>query len=83
LLGLATAKEASGEARAIALAEATNLEEWLKSQKSTEPDVAAHWAAAIAEIEQFRKDPAKFAAPPELATPPGQPIGSDESDVGW
>jgi len=83
LLGLATAKEASGEARAIVLAEVGHLEDRLKAQRAIQPEVAAHWAAAIAEIEQFRKDPAKFAASPELATPPGQPIGGEEDEVGW
>jgi hypothetical protein len=73
---------ASGEARAIALAEAVALESWLKTQTGTS-EVAAHFAAAIAEIEQFRKDPAKFAPAPELDTPPGQPIGSDEDGGGW
>ena len=41
------------------------------------------FAAGIAEIEEFRRDPAKFAPAPELATPPGQPIGSDEDGDGW
>jgi len=68
---------ASGEARAIALAEAVGLESWLKTQAGSS-EVAAHFAAGIAEIEEFRKDPAKFAPAPELATPPGQPIGDGE-----
>jgi hypothetical protein len=70
---------ASGEARAIALAEAARLESWLKAQGGAS-EVAAHWAAGIAEIEEFRKAPAKFAPAPELATPPGQPIGDEDGD---
>jgi hypothetical protein len=65
---------ASSEARAIALAAAVGLEDWLKKQGGTS-EVAAHWAAGIAKIEEFKTDPAKFAPVPELATPPGQPIG--------
>jgi hypothetical protein len=73
---------ASGEARAIALAEAVALEDWLKAQTGS-PDAKAHFAAGIAEIEQFRKDPAKFAPARELETPPGQPIGSDDDGGEW
>ena len=70
---------ASPQACAEALAAASRLEEWLKSQAKSQvsPEVQAHWAAAIATIERFRADPGKFAAAPALATPPGQPIGSD------
>ncbi len=85
LLGLAAANEASGEARAVALAAAVHLDVWLHAQapQDGDPEVAAHRAAAIAEIERFRKDPAKFSPPPELAAPPGQPIGNDEDDESW
>jgi hypothetical protein len=71
---------ASPEARAQALAAADKLETWLKSNPfpADTPEYAAHRAAAIATIERFRADPAKFAPPPELPTPPGQPIGDDE-----
>jgi hypothetical protein len=75
---------ASGEARALALAAVGKLEEWLKTGEFPEHDAesAAHRAAAIATIEQFRKDPARFSAAPELPTPPGQPIGED-ADADW
>jgi hypothetical protein len=61
------------------MAEITALEAWLRTQKGGTAEEQAHWAAAIDEIERFRKDPASFAAPAPLATPPGQPIGSVES----
>ncbi len=85
LLGLAAAKDASGQARALTFAAAIKLEDWLKSQTSSPPDLesAAHWAAAIATIDRFRSDPAKFAPAPELPTPPGQPIGTFEEDAPW
>jgi len=70
---------ASGQARALALAEIGKLEKWLKASPSAaeSPESAAHRAAAIAEIEQFKREPTKFAAAPELPVPPGQPIGDD------
>jgi hypothetical protein len=73
---------ASGEARAIALAEAVGLEGWLKTQNGSS-EAMAHWAAGIAKIEEFKRDPAKFAPAPELATPPGQPIGSYADGDEW
>jgi hypothetical protein len=85
LLGLAAGREASSEARAIALQEAVKLEDWLKAQTSdaAKPEASAHWKAAIDEIEQFRREPAKFTPAPELPTPPGQPIGSDDIGETW
>jgi hypothetical protein len=85
LLELAAAKDASGQARAIALSAAAKLQDWLKSQtsKHASPEADAHWAAAIATIDRFRNDPAKFAPAPELPTPPGQPIGVVEEDAPW
>jgi hypothetical protein len=61
------------------------LKGWLAAQagKAAPPDGAAHWAAALAEIEEFQKDPAKFVPARELETPPGQPIGGDDSDEDW
>jgi len=40
--------------------------------------LGAHWSAALDDIERFWEDPDKFSIPPVLATPPGQPIGSDD-----
>ena len=76
---VARSDSASGHARAIALAEVDKLEKWLKSSTAAgeTTEAAAHRAAAIAQIEQFKRDPGKFAAPPELPVPPGQPIGDD------
>jgi hypothetical protein len=82
LLELAAAKDASSQARALALAAAVKLEDWLKVQSAAtgNDEAAAHWAAGIATIERFRSDPAKFSPAPDLATPPGQPIGAEEED---
>ncbi|WP_263355515.1 zinc-dependent metalloprotease [Acidicapsa ligni] len=82
LLELSADKQASAQARAEALAQVGVLEAWLHIQAKDAASASsnAHWAAAIDEIERFRKDPEKFAAPPALATPPGQPIGSEDDD---
>jgi hypothetical protein len=77
LLGLASDKEASGEARAIAAQEADKLKEWLKPGGGESAEVAAHWAAGRAEIDRWQREPEKFQPVSELATPPGQPIGED------
>jgi Met-zincin/Domain of unknown function (DUF5117) len=71
---------ASPQARAQALAAVDQLDGWLKNNpfSSDSPEYAAHRAAALALIARFHADPAKFAPPPELPTPPGQPIGVDE-----
>ncbi len=81
-VNVAAGAAASSQARAEALAGIGTLEGWLKAQNqaSSSPATKAHWAAAIDLIERFRKEPARFAAPPTLATPPGQPIGSAEDD---
>jgi hypothetical protein len=82
LLGLASDKQASSVARAIARSEAVSLGGWLQTQASDAAgDLAAHRAAGGAEIERFLREPEKFAPAPELPTPPGQPIGDDFGDV--
>jgi len=82
LMRLAVSHQASPQARAIATAKLADLEIWLTDQAelNVSAGVQAHWAAALDDIEQFWKDPAKFEIAPPLATPPGQPIGSDASD---
>jgi len=82
LMRLCVSSEASPQARAIALSKVSDLESWLSDQ--LEGDVPAgleaHWSASLDDIERFWKDPEKFVVSPVLATPPGQPIGSDEAD---
>ena len=78
-LNIAASGAASGQARAISLAEIDKMEKWLKTSPPADesPEAAAHRAAAIAEIEQFRKAPSAFSPPPGVPVPPGQPIGDD------
>jgi hypothetical protein len=84
LLGLAAAKDASGEARAIARDEVMGLREWLKTEalQPASIELTAHRKAAIARIDEFERNPEKFAPAPGLEAPPGQPIGDDEIDIG-
>ena len=78
LMQLAVAKQASPQARAIALTQISGLQAWLIDQLDMElPNgLEAHWSAALDDIERFWKDPEKFVTVPALATPPGQPIGT-------
>jgi hypothetical protein len=77
VLGLALATQASSEARAEAREGISRLAKWLGEQrKSGAASGQAHWAAALAEIEQFQREPEKFALPAAPPTPPGQPIGA-------
>jgi len=80
LMQLAVSRQASPQARAIATAKLADLEIWVTDQEQLDvsADVQAHWAAALDDIEQYWKDPEKFEIAPALATPPGQPIGSDD-----
>jgi hypothetical protein len=80
LMQLAVSHRASPQARAIATAKLADLEIWLTDQEELDVSagVQAHWAGALDDIEQYWKDPEKFEIAPPLATPPGQPIGSDE-----
>jgi hypothetical protein len=80
LMQLCVSKEASPQARAIALSKVFDLESWLSDQLDVyvSGGLAAHWSASLDDIERFWKEPEKFSIAPVLATPPGQPIGSDD-----
>ena len=82
LMQLAVAKRASPQARAIAMSQISKLQAWLSDQLDMElpPGLEAHWSAALDDIERFWKDPDKFVVAPSLATPPGQPIGTDDDE---
>ena len=80
LMRLCVSNEASPQARAVALSKVSDLEDWLSDQLEGDvpSELEAHWSASLDDIERFWKDPEKFSIPPVLATPAGQPIGSDE-----
>ncbi len=77
---VARGNAASAEARAVALAELDKLEEWMKQTafRGGSDEYAANLRAAVAEIEQFKRDPSKFAPARSIPTPPGQPIGEGD-----
>jgi hypothetical protein len=82
LMQLCVSKEASPQARAIALNKVSDLESWLSDrlEGDVSSDLDAHWSASLDDIERFWKNPEKFVIAPPLTTPPGQPIGSEEDD---
>jgi hypothetical protein len=82
LMQLAVSKRAAPQARAEAMSQIANLQAWLTDQLDIEltPGVEAHWSSALDSIERFWKEPEKYEVAPPLATPPGQPIGSEEGD---
>jgi len=82
LMQLCVSKEASPQARAIALNKVSDLESWLSDrlEGDVSSDLDAHWSASLDDIERFWKNPEKFVIAPPLTTPPGQPIGSEEED---
>jgi len=82
LMQLCVSQEASPQARAIALEKVSDLEDWLTDQLDGDVPAGmhAHWLAALDDIERFWKEPDKYVIQPVLATPPGQPIGSDDDE---
>jgi hypothetical protein len=90
LLALAANEEAGARVREIAGYQVSQLKLWLevqtdpKTNQKTDPKLpmldSAHWASALQEINDFAKNPQKYAAPPAPAVPPGQPIGDGGRD---
>ena len=82
LMQLAVSKQASPQARAVAMSQIADLQAWLTDQLdiALPPGLEAHWSSALDNIERFWKEPEKYVTAPPLATPPGQPIGSEEGD---
>ena len=82
LMQLSVSKQASPQARAVAMSQIANLQAWLTDQLDIElpQGLEAHWSSALDNIERFWKEPEKYVIVPPLATPPGQPIGSEEED---
>ena len=79
LLALAANHTASPEARALARAKALELRSWLSATPAGTPEEKALQSAAIARIDAYEKDPEKFTPASDVAVPPGQPIGDDET----
>lgn len=80
LIKLALNKDASAQARAVALLKVDQVKTWLsEKQKSILPEEwRAHYAFEVMLINQFKDDPKKYETENLLQPPPGQPIGQEE-----
>ena len=76
LLALAADPQASAEARAIARDRLLALKARLAAPSSNAAGEPSR-AAAVARIEEFERDPAKFVPNKPVEAPPGMPIGDD------
>jgi hypothetical protein len=81
LLQLAADNNAAKNVRGQALLKIEELKVYLTTSmlKGTPTEKANKWFA-LSQIEAFKTDPSKFAAPPVVATPPGAPIGMLDMD---
>jgi hypothetical protein len=82
LVKLAGSETASTEVRAMALLKLTDLRAWLTRQSASASDdqQRAHMLFAATQIRRFEQQPGDLLKPTKPATtPPGQPIGSDDS----
>ena len=82
LLALAAGETGGASVREIAGHEVAQLKIWLEAK--TDPKIpmldTAHWASALQQIDDFQKNPQKYAAPVSPEVPPGQPIGSEDEE---
>ena len=79
LLALAASEDTAPPVHEIANFVVTELRVWLEAQTNPKEPVLhrAHWAAALARINDFAKNPGRYTQPPAPVVPPGQPIGED------
>lgn len=75
-------KDASAQARAVALLKVDQIRSWLtEKQKTALPEEwRAHYAFEAMLINQFKDDPKQYAAENLLQPPPGQPIGQEDEN---
>jgi hypothetical protein len=85
LMSLASNPRASDEVRAITSFELHRLHDWLTAPIQGKPASSdqAHVAFAVAQIEQFEKDPKHIELTPPADPPDGPPIGADDDWDGW
>jgi hypothetical protein len=80
MLRLAVNPEASTQAQAIARSHVNDLlKQWSSAAPLVDTAEAIHRAALIQRIEDFNRDPTKFAPAKPIEAPPGMPIGDDET----
>ena len=77
VMKLSADKNASPQAKAIALLKLDELGDWLAQQVKSvkKEDQKAHYHYAISQIDLFQRDPKSFEFKLPLAIPPGAPIG--------
>lgn len=81
LLQLAANTEAAKNVRGQALLKIEELRTYLSTSIfNASPISKANKWFALSQIEAFKEDPSKFAAPAAVATPPGAPIGMPGMD---
>ncbi|MES2653783.1 MAG: zinc-dependent metalloprotease [Bacteroidota bacterium] len=81
LLALAANTNAAKNVRGQALLKIEQLKMYLSTRVlGASPTAKANMWFALSQIEAFKIDPSKFAAPATVATPPGAPIGMPGMD---
>ena len=80
LLVLAAGKDVMPQVSAIAQLRVADLEAYTQKllDRETAPQQRAHYTYLLEQIRRFRKDPAGWILPAELALPDGSPIGCGE-----
>jgi hypothetical protein len=78
MFALAVNQQASIQARAIARSHINDLlKQWTTTPPPADSAEAIHRAGMIERIQEFQRDPAKFAPSKPIEAPPGMPIGDD------
>ncbi len=81
LLSLAADRNSAENVKGETLLKIHELKEWMESQMANaQPKQKAALYFALAQIEDFTKDPSKFEPEPALEMPPGAPIGMGDMD---
>jgi hypothetical protein len=80
LFTLIANERALTQARAVASLKLSELQDWISKRLrlSNDESQRAHLSFALAQIEQFKKNPKEFQIPRPADPPPGQPIGDAE-----
>ncbi|MVN20568.1 DUF5117 domain-containing protein [Mucilaginibacter sp. HMF7410] len=81
LLGMAADNRAGENVRGEALLKINELQQWMNSSLATAaPKQKAALYFALAQIEDFHKNPDKYQPGPSLEMPPGAPIGMPDNE---
>ena len=78
VIRLSLHKDASPEARAIALYKLDELKAWVSTATAIEDTWRAHYKYLEAQIKQLQANPDEYKQDVLLPTPPGQPIGDED-----